>query len=91
MRSRIQPFVLLLLAMFAATAAPAQTTTAETVVIDSKARAHPFPHFWEEMFGSGRAVLVLRQAYQQDLREVHDITGFRYVRFHSIFGHDVGL
>src|SRR6266404_5972911 len=29
----------------------------ETIEIDAGARAHPFPHFWEKMFGSGRAIL----------------------------------
>ena len=28
---------------------------AETITIDADAPAHPFPHFWEQMFGSGRA------------------------------------
>ena len=27
----------------------------EVLVIDAAAPAHPFPHFWEHMFGSGRA------------------------------------
>ena len=81
----------LLLASALAVGAVGQTPVTETAVIDAHAPAHPFPHFWEQMFGSGRAVLVLRQAYQQDLRQVHDITGFQYIRFHSIFGRDVGL
>ena len=39
-------------------AAKAQTPSApDTVVIDAAAPAHPFPHFWEQMFGSGRAIL----------------------------------
>ena len=28
----------------------------EVVVIDANARTHPFPHFWEQTFGSGRAL-----------------------------------
>ncbi|MGH9522218.1 MAG: GH39 family glycosyl hydrolase, partial [Terriglobales bacterium] len=83
--------VLLLVIVSTAALAVGQDTSTETVVIDSHAPAHPFPHFWEQMFGSGRAVLALRNDYQQDLRQVRDITGFRYVRFHGIFGHDVGL
>jgi len=51
----------------------------------------PFPHFWERMFGSGRAVLALRDNYRQDLRLVKGITDFRYVRFHAIFHDEVGL
>lgn len=55
------------------------------------AAGHPFPHFWEDMFGSGRAVLSLRDSYRRDLRDVKDATGFEYVRFHGIFNDDVGL
>ncbi|MGA3196088.1 MAG: glycosyl hydrolase family 39 [Terriglobales bacterium] len=63
----------------------------EVVVIDAAAPAHPFPHFWEEMFGSGRAVLSLRESYRNDLRSVKKITDFRYIRFHAIFQDEVGL
>ncbi len=75
---------------------PRQTddTTAgpnETIHVDLHAPSHPFPHFWEQMFGSGRATLSLRAAYRQDLREVREATGFRYIRFHGIFDRDVGL
>jgi xylan 1,4-beta-xylosidase len=65
--------------------------SSQTIVIDSAAPAHPFPHFWEKMFGSGRAVLSLRESYGNDLRETKRITGFEYVRFHAIFHDEVGL
>lgn len=52
---------------------------------------HPFPHFWERMFGSGRAILSLRDSYRRDLREVRETTGFEYVRFHAIFHDEVGV
>ncbi|MGA3195708.1 MAG: glycosyl hydrolase family 39, partial [Terriglobales bacterium] len=61
------------------------------IVIDAGAPVHPFPHFWEEMFGSGRAVLGLRESYRNDLRSVKQITDFHYVRFHAIFQDEVGL
>ncbi len=51
----------------------------------------PFPHFWEQMFGSGRAVLALRDGYRRDMRLVKGITDFRYVRFHAIFHDEIGL
>ncbi len=60
-------------------------------MVDPTAPAHPFPHFWEQMFGSGRAVLTLREGYRADLKQVEQITGFRYVRFHAIFHDEVGL
>jgi len=63
----------------------------EIIVIDATAPSHPFPHFWEKMFGSGRAVLSLRDSYRQDLRSVKQITGFGYVRFHGIFNDEVGI
>lgn len=63
----------------------------EVIVIDAKAPGHPFPHFWEQMFGSGRAILALRDSYRRDLRAVEQITGFKYVRFHGIFDDEVGV
>jgi len=63
----------------------------ETVTIDADAPAHPFPHYWEQMFGSGHAVLSLRAAYRGDLRAVRQITGFQYVRFHAILDDEVGV
>jgi xylan 1,4-beta-xylosidase len=43
------------------------------------------------MFGSGRAILSLRESYRRDLREVEDATRFEFVRFHAIFHDEVGL
>src|SRR5262249_16233723 len=43
------------------------------------------------MFGSGRAILSLRDSYRQDLRAVKEITGFKYVRFHAIFHDELGV
>jgi xylan 1,4-beta-xylosidase len=63
----------------------------ETIFIDASAPAHPFPHFWETMFGSGRAILSLRESYRHDLEEVKQITGVEYVRFHAIFHDEVGV
>jgi xylan 1,4-beta-xylosidase len=75
--------------------APAQagdsSKGSQVVVVDASAPAHPFPHFWEKMFGSGRAILSLRDDYRNDLRNVERITGFEYVRFHAIFHDEVGL
>ena len=69
----------------------AQTAAVENVVIDTSAPAHPLPHFWEHMFGSGRAVLSLRESYRQDLREVKQVTGMEYVRFHALFHDEMGV
>jgi xylan 1,4-beta-xylosidase len=69
----------------------ATAQTSETLVLDASAPAHPFPHFWEQMFGSGRAVLALRDSYRRDMRDVKQITDFKYVRFHAIFHDEVGI
>jgi xylan 1,4-beta-xylosidase len=63
----------------------------ETVLIDATAHAQSFPHFWEEAFGSGRAILSLRESYRNDLREVKRATDFGYVRFHNILHDEVGI
>jgi len=76
------------LAIFlAARHAPAQ----ESIDIDAQAPAKPFPHFWEQMFGSGRAILSLRESYREDVRAVKKVADFRYVRFHAIFHDEVGV
>jgi xylan 1,4-beta-xylosidase len=70
----------------------AQTVFAqEKIEIDAQARTTPFPHFWEEMFGSGRANLTLRESYRNDLRAVKEVTDFKYVRFHAILHDENGV
>jgi xylan 1,4-beta-xylosidase len=73
--------------LIGATVARAQ----EHLSLDASAPAHPFPHFWERMFGSGRAVLSLRDSYRQDLRAVKAVTSFGYVRFHGILMDELGV
>jgi xylan 1,4-beta-xylosidase len=67
------------------------THAQETIDIDAQAPVKPFPHFWEQMFGSGRAILALRESYRDDLRAVKQVADFRYVRFHAIFHDEVGV
>src|SRR6201994_4124394 len=69
----------------------AQNTVAEAVEINPTPASHPFPHYWEKVFGSGRAILSLRDDYRHDLREVQRITDFEYVRFHGIFHDEAGF
>jgi xylan 1,4-beta-xylosidase len=87
MRLRFVSCLLIICSSFAVHAAPA----AETITIDTKAAGQPFPHYWEQMFGSGRAILSLREDYRRDLREVRAATDFKYVRFHAIFHDEVGV
>jgi xylan 1,4-beta-xylosidase len=72
-------------------AANAAAKPAQTVVIHTAAKGAPFPHFWEQMFGSGRAILSLRDSYRADVRTVKAATGVQYLRFHDILDDDVGL
>ena len=81
---------LLLGLVYPAALAQAQSSS-DVIVVDASAPSHPFPHFWERMFGSGRAILSLREGYRQDLRAVKQITDFDYVRFHAIFHDEVGV
>ena len=67
------------------------TSTAEQATLNTRAPGTPFPHFWEQMFGSGRAVLALRADWRKDLATTHAATGFKYVRFHGIFDKEVGV
>ncbi|WP_158821594.1 glycosyl hydrolase family 39 [Granulicella sp. S156] len=68
-----------------------QAQEQEKIAIDAKAVTTPFPHFWEQTFGSGRAILSLRESYRNDLRTVKQATDFQSVRFHGIFNDEVGL
>src|SRR5579875_457467 len=63
----------------------------ETITVDAHAQTTPFPHFWEQTFGSGRAILSLRDSYREDLKTVKDATDFDSIRFHAIFDDEVGL
>jgi xylan 1,4-beta-xylosidase len=69
----------------------AQAPATEQIEIDTQASATPFPHFWEQMFGSGRAILTLRASYRSDVKAVKAVTDFRYVRFHAILHDEVGV
>jgi xylan 1,4-beta-xylosidase len=71
--------------------APCMTWGDEEVIVDPTAPHHSFPHFWEQMFGSGRAILTLRDSYRRDLRAVKKATDFKFVRFHAIFHDEIGV
>jgi len=71
--------------------AVAATPATVQIRVDAQAAGTPFPHFWETMFGSGRASLSLRDDYRKDLDAVREATGLSYIRFHGIFDHDVGM
>jgi len=68
-----------------------QASDVTEVRIDANAPTTAFPHFWEKTFGSGRAILSLRESYRKDIQTVKDVTGFESVRFHGILMDEVGL
>lgn len=43
------------------------------------------------MFGSGRAILSLRENYRRDLRLTKSATDLKYIRFHGILNDEVGV
>jgi hypothetical protein len=69
------------------------------VLVGRQCELHSEPDIWPSpkrscgtrLFGSGRAILTLRESYRNDLRAVREITGFKYVRFHAIFHDEVGV
>ncbi len=69
----------------------AEAQQQEEIRIDAGAATQPLPHFWEQMFGSGRANLMLRDSWREDLRAVHGVTGIQYVRGHGILDDDNGV
>ncbi len=80
------------LAAFALPGSALHTALAqERLSVDAGAATTPFPHFWEQTFGSGRAILSLRDSYRQDLATVKAATDFKAVRFHGILMDEVGL
>src|SRR6201989_975689 len=83
--------VALTLAVFLLPASSAYCQPSEHLTIDAKASTTPFPHFWEKTFGSGRAILSLRQSYRDDLKTVKAATNFESIRFHGILNDEVGL
>jgi len=66
-------------------------TAQQQITIDAQAPTSPFPHVWEQAFGSGRAILTLRESYRNDLVAVKQATDFHFVRFHAIFHDEVGV
>jgi xylan 1,4-beta-xylosidase len=68
-----------------------QALDTEEVTVHAQAPWRPFPHYWEQVFGSGRAILSLRDSYRRDLRAMKSATDIHYVRFHAIFDDEVGV
>ena len=63
----------------------------EQIILDAQGTCTPFPHFWEHMFGSCHASVTLCEDWRNDLRALREIVDVRYIRFHGIFEHQVGI
>jgi xylan 1,4-beta-xylosidase len=48
------------------------------------------PHVWERLIGSDHAPMALRADYREQLVRCHRELGIKSVRFHGIFGDDMG-
>lgn len=51
----------------------------------------PFPPYWKECVGSGRAIQALRKEWLDDLKFIKQTCGFKSVRFHGLLNDEVGL
>ena len=71
-------------------------TVAVTVTVDITSEASggnlsPFPHFWEEVFGSGHGALTLRSDWQRAATQAVRELGLKAVRFHGLFDEDMHI
>lgn len=53
---------------------PIHARQPERITIEAHATPTPFPHFWEQIFDSGRATLTLRENYRKDIRSVYNFS-----------------
>ena len=81
----------IVVAMIFLLAAAPEMHAQETVTIVANAPTTPFPHYWDQMFGSGHAILSLRESWRNDLSAVKQATDFQWVRFHGILDDEVGM
>lgn len=71
--------------------AQAMRSNEETITVDASIPTRDFPHYWEHMIGSGRAVLTLRDSWRKDLKKLKSVMDLQYVRFHGIFNDEMGV
>jgi xylan 1,4-beta-xylosidase len=91
MKFRWRPTIAAAITLALALPAIAQNIAPQQINIDTHAPTTPFPHFWEQMFGSPHANMALRAQYLHDLRQVKHATGLDYVRAHGIFDDGNGV
>ncbi|MCL2660941.1 MAG: glycosyl hydrolase [Acidobacteriaceae bacterium] len=93
MKLFVRSSLVLIFCLLIAVAGQSQQPNGQTekIAVNALDQGTPLPHFWEQMFGSGQAILALRDSYRKDLRLTKENTEMRYVRFHDIFGDQVGV
>ncbi len=67
------------------------STKPATVVVDLKKTTGDFPHYWENVVGSDRIAVALREQWQRDLVRARNLTGIRSVRCHGLFNDEMGV
>ena len=81
MRSRVSRIITLTLAAIVpvlSAQTPATAPSNSVITINTREAGTPFPHFWEQIFGSGRAILSLRDSYRNDLGAYYGSGGAGY-------------
>jgi len=90
MHPRLAP-ILRLMSLCGLAIAAAGHAAPVVITVNTGTTGTPFPHFWEQMLGSGRAALALRANYRTDLALVKAATDLQWIRFHAIFHDELGL
>jgi xylan 1,4-beta-xylosidase len=72
------------------TIAAAQSNV-ETVSVDLTRDIGRLDHIWSRCAGSDRAAITLREDWRKDLDRFHKEAGLERVRFHNIFGDELGV
>jgi xylan 1,4-beta-xylosidase len=67
---------------------PAHAKGTRAITADMAQMAGPMSTVWRDCVGADHGGLLLRRANQDHLRTVEREIGFRYIRFHGIFGED---
>ena len=68
----------------------AAAATGVTVGVIPSLPSTPFPHYWSRCFGSGHALLTLREDWRKQAAMAHNEIGVENVRFHGILDDDMG-
>ena len=65
--------------------------TSQPIVVRPDVESGALPHYWEECFGSDRAIVGMRQQWLSDLERTRKDAGMKSVRFHGLFDDEMGV